>query len=192
MGLYGANLLDLIILSALLLSGFFALARGFTRELVSLASWATAAVCVFRFAPTVSLQLVSYLREEWNYHAPPWFAATLSSIGIFIGVLFVFSFLNVYLARGMEKMGLGFADHAMGFLFGVLRGFALCAFLYFLFQIFVPLGGQMEVVATSRLRPALEKTIALSAPVIENAMKETLTQIFSHSPEEMRDGKISP
>ena len=55
--------LDIILIVIMLISGFLAMVRGFTREVLSIFSWAMAAVAALYFTPRYSDLLTPYIEN---------------------------------------------------------------------------------------------------------------------------------
>lgn len=111
---------DTILILLLFLSAFFAMLRGFTRETLSILSWAFAALASF----------VSYTNNETrllasNLLQPDWLAYSLL-VGItFIVVLIVSAFLSSKISKLVLKSNIGILDRIFGIFFGILRGYIL-------------------------------------------------------------------
>ena len=56
--------LDVILIVIMLISGFLAMVRGFTREVLSIFSWAVAAVAALYLSPKYSSLLVPYINNQ--------------------------------------------------------------------------------------------------------------------------------
>jgi len=105
---------DFVVLTILAASGILGLVRGLTREILSLAAYASAFVAAVWWGPVVYEWLTiietSLLRMAVSYGTV--FVVTLLGVGL----------LNMALGALIERTGLGSADHGLGALFGVLRG----------------------------------------------------------------------
>ena len=185
----GFNVLDIVIIGGVFLSGIFAMMRGFVRETISLLAWIVAILGVFRLTPLFTDDVSHYVVLALNYEMPNWLAITFTAILIFCGILIFFSILNIYLLRGMEKAGLGFVDHFFGFFFGVARGFVIFAGVYFLITLALTPSQQPDWLRESRLKPTLDLTIDWIVPLVRE-------NFFSPSSlglnEMMNDDMLSP
>ena len=76
------TLLDIIVLAVMLLSGLLAMIRGFMREILSIAAWATAAVTTLYGFPRLLPQAKAYFQNDT-------IAAIAVIAGVFVGTLVV-------------------------------------------------------------------------------------------------------
>lgn len=118
------NPFDVIIILVLLLSGFLAMIRGFTREVLSIFAWVGAAIAtgaLFPYARPFSRAVMT----------PDWLADAVSGIVIFIVSVALLSFLSHAISRQIKGSPVGALDHTLGFIFGLARGglLAVIAFL---------------------------------------------------------------
>ena len=130
----GFNVVDGAILGIVLVSAILAYARGLVRELMSIASWIAASFVAFVFAPQVKPVIKEIpvvgpiLSDSCELGIITSFAA------VFAVSLVIFSFFTPLLSSVIAKTGVGSADRALGFLFGVFRGVALIAILFFAYK----------------------------------------------------------
>ncbi len=120
--------LDAILLVIALISGMLAMYRGLTREVLSILSWALAALAAVVFA--------LYYRHLANDVAlslglDKTIALGLCAIGIFLLVLIVVHFITSRFSESILDSRIGALDRSLGFVFGLLRGFILVVILYF-------------------------------------------------------------
>lgn len=118
------NSFDAIVFLILLISGVFAMLRGFTREVLSIFAWAGAAIAaaaLFPYARPFGQVLI----------APAWLADTISVVTIFIVAVVLLTFLNHAISQRVKGSPVGALDHTLGFIFGAGRG-ALLAVIIFL------------------------------------------------------------
>ncbi len=119
--------LDVILIVIMLISGFLAMVRGFTREFLSIFSWAIAAVAALLLAPKYYYLLTPYLEKE---------AYALFAFGAltFVVTLIVVSFITFRISDLVLDSRVGALDRTLGFIFGLARGFLLVAILFILFS----------------------------------------------------------
>lgn len=118
------NPFDAVIFLILLLSGLFAMMRGFTREVLSIFAWAggvIAATALFPYARPFGQALIT----------PDWLADTISGVTIFLVAVVLLTFLNHAISQRVKGSPVGALDHTLGFIFGAGRG-ALLAVIIFL------------------------------------------------------------
>ena len=120
--------LDLGLLAVIFVSALLAMLRGFTREILAIASWIAAAAAAIYFYP----YLVPYLKP-YSFFAKDWIAALAAGTVIFFVALILVSIITVNLSDAVLDSKVGALDRTLGFLFGAARGFVLCviAFVFF-------------------------------------------------------------
>ena len=109
---------DYILLAILVISTGISLLRGFVKEAISLASWAIAIWCAWRFGGAVAGALEGSIG---SMEVRLWVARCLLAIGVLVagGLL---EWLVLFL---LQKSGLTGTDRAIGTLFGFARGVVL-------------------------------------------------------------------
>jgi len=119
------NWFDFAIIGVVALSGLLAMARGFVKELLSLAGWIIAAIVTFIALPHVREPVRNLVKSQ-----------TIADIGsgivIFLIVLVLCGFLTGWLTRRMPGGTFGFLDGLLGLVFGLARGALLVALSYLL------------------------------------------------------------
>jgi membrane protein required for colicin V production len=118
--------LDILLLGVMLISGLLAMIRGFMREVLSIASWATAAI--------VTLLLYNKLLPIAQANIGSDFVAKAAVIGgVFLVTLLVVSLVTMRVSDMILDSRIGALDRTLGFLFGLGRGLIIVvvAFLFF-------------------------------------------------------------
>lgn len=120
--------LDAILLGIAIISGMLAMYRGLTREVLSILSWALAAVAALGFAV-----YYKYLANDLatSLGIDKTIALALSVIGIFLVVLLLVHFITSRFSDTVLDSRIGALDRTLGFIFGLFRGFILVVILYF-------------------------------------------------------------
>jgi membrane protein required for colicin V production len=145
------TLLDFILIGVVLLSALLAMVRGFTREVLSIASWAAAAAATLYFLP----QVRDYARAQINLE-PKILVDAMAGGAIFLVTLIVVSLLTMRLSDAILDSRIGPFDRALGFLYGGARGFLLATIAYLFFSWLVPEQAQPQWAAQAASRPVLE------------------------------------
>jgi len=109
------NTLDLIVVAVILLSAAFAFARGFIREVLSIAAWVGAA-----FATIYGYAYAAPAAESFLPKGP--FANAAAAAVVFIVALILLTIVTSLLARRVARTGLSPFDRLFGFVFGLVRG----------------------------------------------------------------------
>jgi membrane protein required for colicin V production len=141
--------LDLGLLAVILVSAFLAMMRGFTREVLAIASWIAAAAAAAYLYPYLLPYVKPYVTKE------PW-ASIASETAIFFVALILVSIITVSLSDAVLDSRIGAVDRSLGFLFGAARGFILCVIAFVFFTMLDPVEKQPEWVKNARMRPLLE------------------------------------
>jgi membrane protein required for colicin V production len=119
--------LDVILVVIMLVSGFLAMVRGFTREVLSIFSWAMAAVAALYLTPRYSSVLSPYIDN-------PTVAMIAFAAGVFLVTLIIVSLITFRISDRVLDSRVGALDRTFGFLFGLARGFLLVAIVFILFS----------------------------------------------------------
>lgn len=145
------TLLDLIVLGVVLLSALLAMIRGFTREVLSIASWAAAAAATLYFLPEVR----DWARTQIDLE-PKILVDAIAGAGIFLITLLLVSLVTMKLSDFILDSRVGPFDRALGFLYGAGRGLLIAIVAFLFFAWLVPERSQPTWVADSASRPILE------------------------------------
>ena len=143
--------LDIILAAIMLISGFLAMLRGLTREVLSILSWALAALATLYFFPKYQAQARVYIE-------PALLADAVLAGGIFLVVLIIVSLITVRISDGVLDSRIGALDRTLGFVFGLARGLVLVVIAYLFFTWLVPEDTQPEWIRTARSLPILKQT----------------------------------
>ncbi len=152
---------DIAIVAVLLISGVLAYFRGMVRELLTIAGWVGAALATIYGFPQVRPLFAEYI--ESNLISDIACAATL-----FLVTLVVLTIASHLIANRIKSSSLGQLDHALGFVFGVLRGVILVTLLYIGVSIFWDEKDFPDFIAEARSLPLVKA----SAGFLENFVPE--------------------
>ena len=141
--------LDIILIVIMLVSGFLAMVRGFTREVLSIFSWAMAAVAALYFTPRYYEPLLPYIDN-------PSIAQIVFAAAVFIITLIIVSLITFRISDKVLDSRVGALDRSLGFIFGLARGFLLVAIVFILFTALAR--DQPEWVRDARSYPLLQRT----------------------------------
>lgn len=143
--------LDILLAVIMLVSGFLAMLRGLTREVLSILSWAVAALATLFFFPKYQTQARVYIE-------PPLLADAVLAAGIFLVVLIIVSLVTVRISDSVLDSRVGALDRTLGFLFGLARGLVLVVIAYLFFTWLVPEDTQPKWIREARTLPILKQT----------------------------------
>jgi membrane protein required for colicin V production len=146
------NLLDVIVIAVILLSGLFAFARGFVKEALSVAAWVGAA-----FGALYGLPYAVPLAERFLPKGPA--ADVTTGFALFLIALVILSFLTSAIAARVKQSALSALDRTLGLVFGLVRGLVLVCLGYIVFSWAMPATGQPQPswIAQAKTPPLLEK-----------------------------------
>ena len=144
------SILDLVVIGVVLISALLASVRGFTREVLAIVAWVTAAAAAWFLHPII----LPRIKEQVSN---PNIALIVAIGAIFVVTLLIVSLITVKLSDFILDSRIGALDRTLGFLFGAARGFLICVigwtFLAWLVQ-----GKMPDWATTARARPMLENT----------------------------------
>lgn len=114
------TLLDGILVGFTLVSAMLAMVRGFSREVLSIASWIAAAVAAYLFYPAVLPYVQPYVDNEK-------LAMGAAAAVVFIVALIVVTVITMKIADFIIDSRVGALDRTLGFLYGAARGILVVA-----------------------------------------------------------------
>jgi membrane protein required for colicin V production len=142
------TLLDGILLGITLVSAVLAMVRGFSREVLSVASWAAAAVAAFLFYKRVTPLVQPYVESE--------VVAQIAAAGaIFIVTLIIVTLITMKIADFIIDSRVGALDRTLGFVFGAARGVLLVVVAMSFFNWLVP-APQPGWISEAKSKPLLD------------------------------------
>ncbi|TDH35915.1 CvpA family protein [Pseudohoeflea suaedae] len=172
------TLLDGIVLAVTLFSAVLAMVRGFSREVLAVASWIAAAAAAYFFYPV----LVPFAQE---YTGSDKIAMIGSAAVIFLITLIVVSYITMRIADFIIDSRVGALDRTLGFVFGAARGILLVVVAMLFFNWLVAAPQQPDWVANAKSKPMLDTLGArLVAMLPEDADAEILNRLKGLSGEE--------
>lgn len=161
---------DVALLAICFVSGILAMYRGLTREMLSIVSWVVAGVAgayIFAYQKKLGEEVSQQLGI-----GQPLVAQVGLAIGVFIITLIVVHLITSRISDTILDSRIGMIDRALGFGFGIGRGFLLVLIPFMFYQHFVPeKAKQYPFVAQSKSYDVLTRS--------GNAIRPTLEQ-FGH------------
>ncbi|HEV2503367.1 MAG TPA: CvpA family protein [Mesorhizobium sp.] len=167
------TLLDGILAGFTLVSAMLAMVRGFSREVLSIASWAAAAVAAYLFYKPVVPYVQPYIDNEK--------IAMGAAAGIvFLIALIVVSIITMKIADWIIDSRVGALDRTLGFLYGAARGVLVVAVGLMFFNW---LAGEKAPnwVAESKSRPLLESIGKYIESVLPEDPEKTILKQLNKS-----------
>lgn len=114
--------IDYVILAVVLISALVSFARGFLREVLSLAAWTIAIVCAFNFAPDAAPYFGKWLADPTLQY---WAAV----VAVFLVALLVCGIVNWLISQLFNEFGTSGTDRSLGILLGAARGVVVVALM---------------------------------------------------------------
>ena len=169
------TLLDFILLGIMLVSGLLALARGFTREVLSLVAWGAAAIGAYIAIKQPSL--VEFAKTNVPYLDKEILAQIAVGAAAFLLVLIIVSIISVKISDYVVDSAAGSFDRTLGFIFGVVRGFIFVAIAYLFYGWLLPFEKQESWVRNAYSLPMIksagEGLLSFMPPEIADTLSNT-------------------
>ncbi|PBB34579.1 CvpA family protein [Mesorhizobium sp. WSM3868] len=162
------TLLDGILVGFTLVSAMLAMVRGFSREVLSVVSWAAAAAAAFFFYKPVLPYVQPYVDNDK--------IAMAAAAGIvFVIALIVVSVITMKIADWIIDSRIGALDRTLGFLYGAARGILVVAVALLFFNWLA--GAKAPAwVANAKSRPLLETIGAKLESVLPENTEELVNK----------------
>jgi membrane protein required for colicin V production len=144
------NLLDIVVIAIVLLSGLFAFARGFVKEALSVAAWIGAG-----FAALYGLPYATPLAARFVPNGEV--AEAAAALVVFLVALIILSLLTSAIASRVKDSSLSAIDRTLGLVFGLVRGLVVVCLVYIAFSWALPAKQQQPTwIAEARTLPLLQ------------------------------------
>lgn len=141
--------LDGLVIVVILFSAFLAMVRGFSREVLSLASWVIAAVAAVLLYKNILPLVQSYLSNKT--------IALIASLAIiFIVVFIIVSIITMKIADVIIDSRIGALDRTMGFIFGLVRGLFIMVIAMLLVNQLIKPEDQAPWLREAKTKPMLD------------------------------------
>jgi membrane protein required for colicin V production len=179
------NLLDIIVIAVVLISGLFAFARGFVKEALSVAAWVGAA-----FAALYGLPYAAPVAERFLPKGPV--ADAAAALALFLVSLIALSLVTSAVAGRVKESSLSAVDRTLGLVFGLVRGLVLVCLFYIAISWALPPGRQQQPswIADAKTLPLLangaERLRAL-VPAAYRARAEATAEDTRRAAEQMNE-----
>ena len=142
------TLLDGIVIGFVLVSAMLAMVRGFSREILSIASWVAAAAAAYFFYPVVLPYVVRYVDHDMV-------ALAVAAAIVFFVSLIVVTVITMKVADFIIDSKVGPLDRTLGFIYGAARGLLVLAVALLFFNWLVGTNPPAWV-TEAKSRPLLE------------------------------------
>jgi len=184
------TILDLVVIGVVLISALLAAVRGFTREVLAIASWVAAAAVAWVFHP----QLVPFVKQYIPASSAQDTIALVASIAaLFLATLIVVSLVTARVSDFVLDSRIGALDRTLGFVFGAARGLLLAVIGYLFFAALVGSEKMPVWAKDAKAKPMLEETGRsligmlpqdVNADFIKNLLKKQKAEETTEAPAE--------
>ena len=178
------NATDVAVIVILLISGLFALFRGFVKEVLGAAGWVGAGFATY----------VLYYRGwvfPWFRHfiTVPWLADSAAGVTIFIVAHVVFSAISHAIAHRVHQSNFSTLDKSLGLVFGLLRGAAVVCLGYLALGWAFSSADQYPAwVREARTMPIIERGARLIEKLIPESARHRGAQAVTDAAAKAREG----
>jgi len=166
------NWLDVVLLFILAASIMTSFRKGFTREVIGLASVVLALVLGIELYGSAGSLLASYVSTPAAANFAGFFL-------VFFGVLLVGAMVSYVLGKFLRVTGLSFVDHALGAGFGAVRGLLIAVALIMGIMAFSPSNQAPQSVVQSRTAPYVVDAARAVAAVAPHELKEGFRKTYA-------------
>jgi membrane protein required for colicin V production len=146
------TIFDGIVIGVTLFSAVLAMVRGFSREVLSIASWVGSVAAAYYLYP----YLVPYAQ---SYTTDDRIAIAASAGIIFILALILISYITSRIADFIIDSRIGALDRTLGFLFGAARGILLLVVAVAFWNWLVDVRSQPDWVRDAKSKPFLDTMV---------------------------------
>ena len=141
--------LDGLVIAVILFSAFLAMVRGFSREVLSLASWVIAAIAAVLLYKNLLSFVETYLSNKT--------IALIASLAIiFVVVFIIVSIITMKIADVIIDSRIGALDRTVGFIFGVVRGIFIMVIAMLLVNQLIKPEDQAPWLKDAKTKPMLD------------------------------------
>jgi membrane protein required for colicin V production len=152
------NSVDIIIIIVVLLSGALGIYWGFIRQALAIAGLIAGVVFAGRYGANVADALSSFLSNDV-------LARSLGFVIVLVGVSAAASLLASLLRRFVGLLFLGWLDHLIGGMLGLLQGLLACT-IFLLVAATFPLSLWASAVTDSQFAPVLVRSFVFLLPLL--------------------------
>ncbi len=160
MGETGITIADILVVGLLLLSGLLAFARGFIREMLTIAGLIGAIAAALYGYPHLAPYAETLVRDSR-------LASFAAGCVIFVVAMVFFAIVSSAIGRAVRAAQLNAVDRSLGFAFGLVRGAAIISLLWIGLSFIWSTEELPPWIGDARSRPLVEAGAELLTPVAE-------------------------
>lgn len=175
------TIFDGIVIGVTLFSAVLAMVRGFSREVLSIASWVGSVAAAYYLYPLLLPYVQSYTTDDR--------IAIAASAGIiFILALILISFITSRIADFIIDSRIGALDRTLGFLFGAARGILLLVVAVAFWNWLVDVRSQPDWVREAKSKPFLDTMVGRLEAVLPEDIEPQIRARITGQEEAPVDG----
>lgn len=176
------TIFDGIVIGVTLFSAVLAMVRGFSREVLSIASWVGSVAAAYYLYPLILPYAKNYTADDR--------IALAASVGIvFLIALIIITFITTKIADFIIDSRIGALDRTLGFLFGAARGVLLLVVALAFWNWLVGSQAQPDWVKNAKSKPFMDSLVVrLVAALPENVEAKARARL-SGEPEQSETGQ---
>ncbi|HEX5933262.1 MAG TPA: CvpA family protein [Pseudorhizobium sp.] len=175
------TIFDGIVIGVTLFSAVLAMVRGFSREVLSIASWVGSVAAAYYLYPLLVPYAQSYTTDDR--------IAIAASAGIiFIVALILISFITSRIADFIIDSRIGALDRTLGFLFGAARGILLLVVAVAFWNWLVDVRSQPDWVRQAKSKPFLDTMVGRLESVLPEDIEPQIRARITGQEEAPADG----
>jgi membrane protein required for colicin V production len=164
------NPVDMAVIAVFLLSALLALSRGFVAEVVTIVTWAGAALATLYAMPYALPIAQSYIKHEMLAYAA-------AGAAVFLVSLILLTLVGGQLSSLVQRSGLSAIDRSLGFLFGFVKAAAIVSVAYLFFSWLVPVPEHPAWLKEARSLPLLRAGATMIVDLVpENLRQEAINR----------------
>ncbi len=146
----GLNWVDITVILMMLVSGIFAMMRGFVKEGFVLLSLVCGAVVAQRYFPVLAPWMHTQFKSKTTADICTW-------LGLFIGTLILFIPISSFVVSKVQGQAMTTIDRSLGFVFGGIRGLIIACLIFLLLtQFWDKPKDEPDWIKEARTRPLLQ------------------------------------
>lgn len=176
------QLLDVILVVLMLVSGLLALMRGFTREILSLFAWVVAGAAAWW-----AVQIPPLIEFTQQFIAQQKLAVIVTGAAAFLLVLLIMSVISVKIGDWVLDSAVGPFDRTLGGFYGVARGLVLVTIAYLFYIYNAPVEKRFDWIEKARLKPLVVGTAEVLIGFMPQDIGEVLARKLAAAPDAEED-----
>jgi membrane protein required for colicin V production len=156
---------DIVVLLILFGSAIIGMFRGFSTEVLTLASWA-GAILVTLYGVVPSAYVIRSVVQ------PDMLADSITAFALFMVSLAVFKLIAARVGDGIKSSTIGILDRSLGMLFGLFRGLLIVFAGFLLLSFIIPENKQPSWIVEAKLAPMVSFGADLLTEIVPDLIQQ--------------------